>query len=262
MLPGLAAAWFAVPDISDQPCVTDIASQNAPLKEFALYTNNTAILLPATDYFVPADRLPIDIPLNILSQRYVSTQKSLDRLLIANLRIRMLIKESRELQKKSEKLLKSVSVPYLDKDFLKAFDIFSKNIREEKNRLNMKFREILKQTRRFYSKSSNRHIPPVCDLKSFINVSDARISDKPDVFRLLSATALANSSRQHRSSGFSSTREDKRVSSDKSMETELPWIFRFFLNAIGYTLSHKIEILFYLSVLFIFFYFISLQARR
>ncbi|MFH1215541.1 MAG: hypothetical protein V1706_03465 [Pseudomonadota bacterium] len=98
--------------------------ENAPISQknvyftiqdnFDLFTdkiNSPPLLLPNSDYFVPADIIDVNLPLfGVFSHPVKTVKDPIANLLYANLKIKKILDEYTEIQKKAEELLRNESL--------------------------------------------------------------------------------------------------------------------------------------------------------
>lgn len=208
------------------------------------------ILIPSNDFFIPVDTIDLDIPLTFLSQAPVSPMDALERLMAANLRVKLLIDEYNALQKRADELLKSLSIPYLDSPWQPADRNGVKSLYEQKKHLETKINGVLVQGH-------------VLNHKKFDFVNSSAIGLQPGgVVQSSISPKNPNHAPPRVTDGTQGVLPEISPLSTVSSEKELPWIFAFFINATSYCLSHRLEAVFYGLFLFFFGYLITLQARH
>lgn len=261
VMPGFSGAWFAESKVQDMPLPVDTLQPDSDLKEFVIYdsmteydkNDKTIKFLPGSSYFVPADKIDIYIPLKILAKRSVSTMESLDRLLLANIRIRLLLQEYKKMQQRADKLLQNVNIPYLDKDFIQNSNKKQKSLNQQKKKMDKKLADVIISSHFASNRGSLKSFSPILELKPLLNSSNT--DNKPGEKRQnYYQTALNVNNGSH---GMGKN----IVPIGDGTSSELPWIFRFFLNMVSYVVSNKLETLLFGSVMFLLIYFISLQAK-
>ncbi|MCP4118741.1 MAG: hypothetical protein GY737_25770 [Desulfobacteraceae bacterium] len=272
--PTAAAAWFIRPDVPDHPTVVSTALSCETPYKFSVYddiiskTDDTAFLHTYNPFFVPADMIELDIPLRVLSKQPLSTMEFLDRLLLANLRLRLLIREYEDLQKRSREMLKSVAVPYFDTpgtgamivDGKKDIDHHKNSIDHHKKKMETKVSGILHYGFAVHSKATKSAVSGWLDSKSV-----SLIAGGEEMFRQNCVPPLLEASKSTREPSILqatfNSRDVNNLSLTRSDEVQLPWILRVVNNLILYMVAHKIEVLFYGVVVFLVSCFISLQAK-
>ena len=228
-------------------------------RDFYLYDNFSCtdrdhFLIKKAEGFISADRIRIDIPLKILSRNISSTENSLDRMLMANLRIKQLLAEYKKLREKARILLKTTrlneSLLFVPQKHEKSRPA-SGSLPEEPHDAELD-RQIFNITRlspasgdvmedhKIISENGTEHGP---GKKNIIYRALTRTDNDPGTVK----SDVAYPARP--------------VTAGRNND-ELPWIFNFLLKIINYTLNNRVEILLYLIFIALAGYIISLQARR
>ncbi len=121
--PGISQAWFEVPVSAEQPFWNKNTStpKQPETKTLFIYDNllnkdqlSNPYLTPPNKFFIPAYSVNIDMPLITLSQRSGSSLESIDALLYANLKLELLFQDYNLLRKRTDKLFKSLNIPYIE----------------------------------------------------------------------------------------------------------------------------------------------------
>ncbi len=238
-------------------------------RTFALYDNEGAqalaspdapMIFPRSDRFVPADIIPVNLPLHIALQHSIQIDNTLANLLYANLKLKRLIEEYEALQKNAEALLSDISTPVLDADFFaKDFQRFGS----------------LHKTRQELTWS---HLTVVRKLRSG-SAADVPQKEKTTFAHVESLTALVARSKTTAElfpeknfnphmdvavsdgTAFRNGDEGNRIQTSRSVDTSLPWIFEVALKTIGYLAAHKIEVL-VSAAIFMFVIMMLASIRR
>jgi hypothetical protein len=198
------------------------------------------------------------MPLKILARGAIYPEDSIDRLLLANLRIKNLISEYTKLQKKARLiLLDQTMIPAKTDD--RPVDNHAKQgsdtIEDEKAILNNKLFNINRLSRltqddipsdeiifiENYSSLKNKITPSSRPL-AYVAGSTAQIDHTPDRSR-----APVNTVRQN------FTGQDNN---------ELPWVFSFLITLLNYLLNNRVEIILYMMPVCLVGFIISLYLRR
>ncbi len=256
VFPGTARAWFDG-GRHDRPFST--RSNFNPMESsgrLAVFDDIAAepdgVVAPLNPFFVPADTIDLDIPLSLLVKTPVLSMQALDRLIVANLRLKLLIDEYNALQKRADALLKSVSIPYLDSPWLPPEKKGKMSLDDRKKRLDTQLDGIL-----FEGQGGNQPRSVLLNLPP-LGFSAGRV---PGEKTSLATTPHKASTSEENYDLAPASRGIVPLPSVTRKE-ELPWIFAFFLNAASYCLAHRLEVIFYGTVLFVFGYLLSLQARH
>jgi hypothetical protein len=267
--PTVAAAWFVQSDVPDCPTVSSTTLPCVKPHSFSVYGgpfakaadgDDAAFIRPSNPFFVPVNVIELDIPLSALTKQPLSTMEYLDRMLLANLRIRLLIQEYKDLQNRAGKLLKSLEVPFFDKPGVNLFVDKGKNIEHHKKHMETKLSGILRNGRTGPSKALGFDGPVLPDLKRLSSMPAGgnipRKTSQPPMRTAPGSSRGSSTVQTHFTAGGG---EDYCLTG--SYETQLPWIFQIIMDVVEYSVSHKIEVVFYGLVFFLFCCFISLQAR-
>jgi len=265
VMPGVAGAWFAE-NRDDRPFLgRTIPHSGMPSGDLAVYddivSGTPRILMPVSRFFVPADTIDLDIPLTLLENTPLSSIDSLDRLMAGNLRFRLLIDEYKALQERADKLLKSLSIPYLDaapwQPHEKAHGV---TLNDEKKRIESKLDGVLLDS-----------IPVSLKQNHHTNLS-ALHSQEGSLLSIHSKSSMENreaplpvfngndpNSVENIEFGKNSGKLIPVISS--SQNKNFPWIVKFFMDLFSYCISHRMEVLFYGAVVSMIGYFIALKIK-
>ncbi len=257
VLPGVSEAWFDGAR-TGQPFSTRTADKSSLSSGSLVVFDDIAAesegVVSAPDaFFVPIDTIDLDIPLTLLVKTPVSSMEALDRLMVANLRLKLLIDEYNALQKRAGELLKSVSIPYLDSPGLPPGKGGEKSLNDRKKKLDTRLGGIL-----FEGHALNTPRLPSVNLPP-LGTRTGRVPGKGNV-------AVASNTPMDSSPGvnYDSTPATSETAPLESVSTSkgLPWIFAVFMNVFSYCLTHRLETVFYGAFLSLFAYFLSLQVRH
>jgi len=111
-----------------------VLSHNAE-NSFTVYDNindpatkhfEKTLIYPRSDFFVPADLIAYNLPINIDIPHLVTVENYLANLVYANLMIKKLLKEQKALQERARNALEGLSVPFIDSK-LSTFDLKSRD---------------------------------------------------------------------------------------------------------------------------------------
>ena len=225
MTPGISGAWFAEDKgnhlFYNRRVSFDLFESPGRLAVYDdIVKDGGRILMPQNDFFIPADTIDLDIPLTFLSQAPLSPMDALDRLMAANLRIKLLIDEYNALQKKADELLKSVSIPYLDSFPWQPRDKTGvKSLYEQKKHLETKLDSVLLQGHALnHKKSDFINFPPIGlqlggVVQSGISSQNSNSAHLPPV------------------AGGKEGVLPEDISPISNVSRELPWIFGFFYQS-------------------------------
>lgn len=223
------------------------------------YSYNENYLIKKVNGFVHSATISIDLPIKILAQDPVSTEDSIDRILLANLKIKNLMAEYTQLQNRVRQTLDHSYDPLGGKDsshtpVLKKMDGLE-TIGTEKE---MIFKQInnISVVNSFFQedgsfKKFDMETSPLWDQKrkefseniTFDSGSDNAIK-----------TGFTVNSKQ-----LVSMREQVFNNHEK---IEVPWVFVFFMTVFKYILNNRTEVFLYIVFLSIIGYFIRLQVRQ
>ena len=256
VLPGTAGAWFDG-GRNGRPFSTRMDSRSLiPSGSLAVYDDIAAhsegvVILPNV-FFVPVDTIDLDIPLTLLVKTPVSSMEALDRNIVANLRLKLLIDEYKALQKRADELLKSVVIPYLDSPWLSPEKENAVSLNERKKRLDSRLNGILFEghgLNLLYSDPVN--LPPLGHSTGWMPKGKVFLTNTPP-----------KDSAPVENSDLSPPLHGVVPLSSVFRKTEIPWIFAFFMKVWSYLLAHRLEVVLYGTILSFFGYLISLQARH
>ncbi|MFO7886558.1 MAG: hypothetical protein R6U68_17245 [Desulfobacteraceae bacterium] len=269
-LPDDLRAWFSSVRDADSLNPGEMVQLDKTIQSFVVYDNFTLSgetgkdirILPASPSFVPADRIDVKIPLILFERPSMTTMQSLDRLLAANIRLRQLLKEHEQLRQRAEKLLKSVSIPYLDGYLFKASRKITPGITEQKKALEKQIAHTAIAVKGPLTRDKTSAIVDFSHIQSHLltrqkinalNRSDA--SDRSD--GNLSYYHLAGADKEKNTPSVPGT----ATYPGPKPESDLPWLFKFCIDLVSYIISHRVETLFYVSLLFILVWFVSLKVK-
>lgn len=260
-----APAFFLMNDPSDEiqiePGIIDRPIQGNPV--FQLYDNffhttDNDVLVKKQNGFIAADQVDVHIPLTILARDSISPENSIDRLLLANLRIKNLMAEYKKLQKKARLiLLDQTMIPAKTDDGHghRQEKGESDTIEDEKAILNKKLFNINRLRRLTRDDTQSDEIV-------FIeNYANLKNNTKPSP-RSVSYVAGAPAHIDHPPDLASQPINTLRQNFTGQENRELPWVFTFFMAIVNYILTHRVEILLYMLFVCFAGFIFSLYVRR
>ena len=256
VLPGTAQAWF---DGSRHGRPFSTRSTFNPMESsvrLAVYDDITAgdkgVVVPLNPFFVHVDTIDLDIPLTLLGKTPVSSMEALDRLIISNLRLKLLIDEYNALQKRADALLKSVLIPYLDSPRLLPEKGGEVSLNEQRKRLDSQLDGIFFDGHGLDQPQSDLlNFPPLGFSAGWVSGGKTSLpSNHP------------KASNPGNNYNLVATNPEVVPLPSVTSKNKFPWIFTFFLNAFSYCLVHRFETVFYGTILFAFGYLLSLKARH
>lgn len=248
--PGGADAWLVTPQVSPAPHADEPRKIDGLNTCFAMFDNpssrpargNNPCLISCDEHnFAAIIHLNAKIPLKLLAKRDISPKESLDALLYADLQMRQLMQELAQLKKRTAMVLKDLSIPYLDKTLLKKPGS-SGTLKEEKDSLERKKRAITVLT---------GHDLKAGKILSFNKESFIRK-------KFISPYPIEKSSSQEINDKLD---KGERGFTNISQTDELPRIFKVLYVFFHYIMTNRFESIFYLTILFMIFYFISLKIK-
>jgi hypothetical protein len=243
-------------EIQNDPTIIDRSIQGNTI--FQLYDNffhttTNDVLVKKKKGFIAADQVDVHMPLKILARGSIYPENSIDRLLLANLRIKNLMSEYTKLQKKARLiLLDQTMIPAKtdDRQVDNQERGGSDTIEDEKAILNKKLFNINRLSRltqddiifiENYSSLKNKIISSSRPF-SYVAGATAQIDHTPD-----RARAPVNTVRQN------FTGQD---------HSELPGVFSFLIAVLNYLLTNRVEIILYMIFACLVGFIISLYLRR
>ncbi|MCK5097705.1 MAG: hypothetical protein KAR45_06350 [Desulfobacteraceae bacterium] len=263
--PDISSAWFsedreeAVPFLN-QPCSSDPSDISFSDTYVLLYNEigqkKSFSIFPdvKSRFYIAADRVSIDIPLDVLSKNAIDPGESIDRLLAVNLRIKKILDEYSELDQRAALLLKGLHNPYLDDLNQKKRNRFTLSDQQEsvsagKKKLKKDLANVIKnsQSYRINSTKSNH--------QAFIALT--RFKERRRSFNSTHSTQSQGSI--HELERF---RQASEVNRKKYFGGELPWILNVILKGLKYCIDHKVEMTLYTLLPVFFIFLISLKGRQ
>jgi len=275
LLPGHAFAWFVGSRESPVPHDDGSRTVDGMNPCFVMFENpssgttrerESCLLSCDTRNFSNILKLDARIPLKVLSRRDLTPRESLDALLYADLQLRQIMQELSQLKKRTDMILKQVSIPYLEKSFLKGSDR-GRSLKGEKQELSKKELELAYRVGRDFSFSlvSPGSSPTEYCFKNQVIAGGDDL--KPGKFvssRAVSSGLQPSVQKESFSGGQGLSGVDKRVMAMNGVQEsgELPWLFRAGLDFFRYAANHRFEIFFYGLFVFMIFYLVSLKVRE
>lgn len=261
--PETSSAWFAAGKEGrlfqlPHACGTDAEPTHTYVLHFntPAFENCGAIFPePAEPSFVYADRINIDVPVNLLFRETVNPVESIDRLISVDLRIQNILEEYLAQTRKYERLLKDLRIPYLEIDKPEKLQ----NKKEESNPQSVAARRK--------------------DLKkALINTVKYSGPAQPDNEKqpndyMVALQKIKKQSKKKDSSPLPGINPDsgpeslsRPVSNPGDItgyhNEELPWFFSFVLSVFQYGISHKTEIVFWaVFSAFLIFFTIAVKGK-
>lgn len=209
------------------------------------------VVMQTNPFFIPADTVYIDVPLTFLVKTPVSSMETLDRLMVANLRLKLLIEEYNALKKKADQLLKSVSIPYLDSPWITKEIKGDKSVDDRKKDLDTRLVGVFIDVP---VGSKFQSSPGSLSSLGFSSAKTPGIADS-----LLPLSKISTSGQNLNIAPL--TQEFVPLGPGIGSK-DLPWIFSVFLKFSSYCLAHRLEAAAYGTILFSIGYLIALQARH
>jgi len=224
------------------------------------FNNTNSFLVEKNNNFIHADEIKINVPLAILARNSIYPEDSIDRILLANLRIKKLISEYNELQKKAKLILQDNKMPGTGKIHNSKANSKEKektvSIESEREKINKKLFNISRLAKltqadtlsdetiflEDFSKLKNNLTNP---LQNIIvdNIGFAKVIEgNPELGETQIDTGMP-----------------VILKNDKNA---LPWIFRIFLKILNYAIGNRVEIILYMIFITIIGYFIALQVKQ
>lgn len=262
----IACAFFVINNNSDEiridSTIIDQSTQDnnvLQLYDNFSYNDSKKIFIKKMDGFICADQIEINIPLNILAMGAIYPENSIDRLLLANLRIKNLILEYEELQKRAQLLLQDSNMAGIRKINDKATGNKEKkgmdNIESEKEKIDKKIFNINRLSRLVQNDTSSDE---VIFFENYSNMKNKTISSSENFSFFAESSGPGKNN-----SGLVKTQIDIGMQTlTKKENTELPWIFNLFLKILNYALNNRVEIILYMIFIALIGYFISLQIKQ
>jgi len=208
------------------------------------------VLMQPNPFFVPVDIVDLDISLPLLVTTPVSSMEALDRLMAANLRLKLLIEEYNALKKRAEQLLKSVSIPYLDSPWMTFKVKGDNNLDDRRKDLDTRMAGVL-----FDVPGGSKSQFSPGGLSPFGSAGRT-----PGAAGSPLLPPKASMPGQNFDIAPSTHEFIPMVPGGGSKD--LPWIFATFFKAGSYCLAHRLEALIYGTILFFLGYLITLQVRH
>lgn len=215
---------------------------NEPCSDkYVIYENSKNgkcdLLLPGSLNKVPfAASAAIDIPLSQISKESVEPSKYLDRLIAVNLRIKNLLEEYENLRKKSDSFNKLNNPSFTEKtsfNSLSQANIKKKEIYSLRQKIGENLSDVIT-----YSPKSELASAPLFN-KDMSGGSMTGITSDNSV--------LANK----KQNDTVYTYHEVNMESGFKSNSELPWIFKFFIGSFKFLINNKYEILLFLLFLVI-----------
>ncbi len=215
------------------------------LDNFSLELNHNQILYPESDTFVPADIIDSNFPISIFIQSHVTIENSAAHFVNANLKIKKLLKEYEEVQKRSRALMKDLDVPFLD--FTPPFLEYAVNkpsVHKDTKRLNQEVSDInvLSHTSVSSNRSvyhANRSLTPSFSHYQKKNFQPVSPSSRSSTSRSSNYSDSVDSHDRYEEKNL--PRYSQQMKTHYDEDTKLPWFFRFLFKIIPYLISHKFE---------------------
>ena len=221
---------------------------------FSAKQNNKPIICSGSNDFVPADIINFNIPVNISIKRSITPDNLLANLIYANLKLKKQLEEYEKLQKRANKLLAELRVPFLDKE---------NSVYNEKQNLEQKYQEVIRKLKSSAKLYGNENLPVINSTKSMaFLLSKQKMSGSSEPVELFDHFNKRTKAGSVDSVIMHEYNYDKRLRTSFDEDTSLPWIFRILLNVVSYIMLHKIEALLLFSVTMLIIVLFSMLRRR
>lgn len=257
-------AFFLVNDRSGEIRIdhTIIDSSTQGNNVFQLYDNffdiNTnSFLVKKIDGFISVDQVKLNIPLKILARGSIYPENSIDRMLVANLRIKSIVSEYRAVQRKAQFMLQGLRVTGLEKKDTRSSIAMKSmnNIESENEKIKKKIFNINRLSSLSLDVDSSNEAIVIKDRSDLQNATEPIL--KSIFYNTDSLKGKNNNSallQTNRNAGMPVLiRQENR---------ELPWAFNLFLKILNYVLNNRVEFIFYMTFIAAAGFFISLQMKR
>jgi len=259
-----AHAFFLINDHPGEIRIdhTIIDSSTQDNNVFQLYDNffdynSSGFLVKKVDGFIPVDQVKLNIPLKILARSSIYSENSIDRILLANLRIKNIVSEYRKLQEDTRFRLQTHKIKGWQKksNSLKFEDDNMDNIESENEIIRKKIFNINRLTR------ISLEADPF-DKRVLINESSDSKNETKPLVKAISDTSIFFTEKGNDPELLQKNHNTGRQMPISIKDDELPWVFNFVLKIIDYVLNNRVEFILYMSFAAVIVFFISLQMKR
>jgi len=236
---------------------------------FELFTDkidSAPLLLPHSDYFVPADIIDINLPLfGIFSHPAKPVEDPIANLLYANLKIKKILDEYAEIQKRAAELLQDQSTNFPEGKMLVTDDESAENLKGNKEKDSSIYEKLLQKlislsasnlsevdTRDAEQKNNSQSSPVQATLLSFqhlqkktkspLQAAQLNSNISQGTGKIAAADYQSQPSSQYSQQSASTRTQDQ--SNPYAGEITLPWVLELPFKLFNYLLSHKIQALF------------------
>ncbi|PID78181.1 MAG: hypothetical protein CSB21_01775 [Deltaproteobacteria bacterium] len=277
-------SWYS-PTKTEESYFIDKCSlykKHFPASSYVIYNNdksniNCNDLIPESKKnFIVADRINLDIPLNLLlMESSILLENYLNRLLYVNLRIQKLVSEYDVFRKTSQNVLKNLKNPLFDTNqkLVSGHDIFRKTSQDVLKKLKTPFFATSQKTGKNKKNDVGKYLKKIreyreqrdkleIDLK---NIMKDRIAEK---FLSIGNHEGAYYIKYHSSEidGIKIVSEKENFGEDflierrEDVDKKFPWILKIFFQIIESVSENKLQWLF--ASAFILFIFILKQPKK
>jgi hypothetical protein len=207
-------------------------------------------------FLVVADRIDIDIPLNVLSKNAIDPGESIDRLLAVNLRIKKILDEYERLDNRAELLLKDLGIPYLNRSVSQKRDWFTSSIQQQsvsahKNKLKKDLANVVNSGQSYKVNQAANNQKTLAVLSRF----------KKEEQQSVSLTSVDPQLPDH-APEIDRLQRTSHISVTKRSNQDLPWVFSFFLKMFQYIIDHKVEVIIFIVLTLFFIALIPMKGRQ
>jgi hypothetical protein len=236
---------------------------------FELFTDKIdpgPMLLPHSDYFVPADVIDINLPLfGIFSHPTKTAEDPIANLLYANLKVKKILDEYAEIQKRAAELLQDESINYPEGKMLVNDDESAENLKKNKEEDNSIYEKLhqkliglstsnLNEVNTREAEHENDSQPPSVQVtllsfqhlqkktKNPLQTAKSSSNDSSEIAKM--APTGNHSQKPSTYAQQSSPARMQEQNNQYSGEITLPWILELPFKIFNYLLSHKIQALF------------------
>ena len=257
-------AWFAAGQENrlfqlPHSCVTDAEPTNTYVLHFNTPAEENCGALfpePVERSAVYADRINIDVPVNLLFRETVNPAESIDRLISVDLRIQNILDEYLAQTRKYERLLKDLRIPYLEMDKQTQKERKKTKINPERvaaKRKDLK-KELINTVQYSGPVQSNRMKQPNEYMVVLHKIK--KQSEKKEPGSLAKVKPDVGPKSLHRP--VSNPGDFTGYHSE-----DLPWFFSFALSVFQYGINHKTEIVFWATFsIFLIFFMIAVKVKQ
>ena len=225
------------------------------LNHFTIKSPQEPLIYPKSNEFVPADELTLNVPIHVTLHYGASTDESLANMIYADLKLKKLIEDYINLQKRARELLSLPNPsPTQGINFQKVTNENS-SLSSRKGQLEREYLDVRRNLRLSPSDQQEKERSHLSDAETLVSTY---LRERQQIGKSWVSKSQSETKTEEKGTtvdSLSNSVSEKKIPLVWEEKATLPWIFKAFFDTLKYLMSHLIEVLLYGFFLFILLYF-------